>query len=105
MDFSFHTKVDEDEGSPFRNGVNLFGGQDHQIRKIERSAEAFRVRHTRHIFPSKDNFADNIARAIMRSIGNGWQISSMSLRKAHFATKHSQHEAEDCFERTALLWH
>ena len=33
----------------------------HKLRreKIERSAEALRVRHTRQIFPSKDDFANN----------------------------------------------
>jgi len=62
---------------------------NHHQAKIERSAEAFRVRHTRHIFPSKDNFAHNTTRVIARSKGNGWQNSIMSLRGAQFATKQS----------------
>ena len=43
---------DEDKGSPSRDGVNCFGGfhtaiacSNHQNEKIDRSAEALRVRH------------------------------------------------------------
>jgi hypothetical protein len=44
-----------------------------KVRKIDRSAEALRVRHTRQIFPSKDNFAYNTTQAIARSKGKEWQ--------------------------------
>jgi hypothetical protein len=55
MDFGSHAKVDEDEGSPLRNGANHFGGDfdQQQNGKIESSAEAFRVCHTPFIFPSR----------------------------------------------------
>ncbi len=46
-----------------QNGVNLVTLETYQAQewreKIERSAEAFRVRQTRQIFPSKENFANN----------------------------------------------
>ncbi len=52
--------VDEDEGSPFKMELILsgFGTPPSRLlnqreKKIERSAEALRVRQTRHIFPSK----------------------------------------------------
>jgi hypothetical protein len=65
MDFDLLLiKVDEDEGSPFQNGVNCPASRFHFYeaesgRKIDRSAEAFRVHHTRSSFPPKINFAGN----------------------------------------------
>ena len=53
MDFDLHVwivRVDEDKGSPLQNGAKL--AETQQV-KIERSAEALRVCHTRHSFPPK----------------------------------------------------
>jgi hypothetical protein len=41
--------------------------------KIERSAEALRVRLTRHIFPSKDNPANNTRKQLRGQKGWEWQ--------------------------------
>jgi hypothetical protein len=76
-------KVDEDEGSPLQNGVNSLGFRyaartrarllNQREKKIERSAEALRVRHTRHIFPSKDNPAYNTREQSRGQKGWEWQ--------------------------------
>ena len=85
-------KVDEDEGSPLRNGANPSplplsqwerGRGEGENRTISGSPSG--APHP-SFFPSKDNFANNIARVIARSIGREWQQYNMSLRGAFIAT-------------------
>src|SRR5437867_6704676 len=71
--------VDEDKGSPSRDGANLAltpaplllgeGCPQDRVReeKIDRSAEALRVHHHPFLFPSESKLCDNTAQAIVRT--------------------------------------
>jgi len=80
MDFGLIPKVDEDKGSPLRNGVNLpqpcpppKGEDARRGRKNRTISGSPSGRPYPSFFPSKKNFAYNNTRVIARSKGNGWQ--------------------------------